>query len=525
MDSLATIDGMPALIVVGSIILIVIIGKIHRVYTNPISKLYVSNFFTPRSKEDAGVIESYQAPTLTSYRPGDEFSKWSGYRWWRTLTASNRISFQHSAHRKYGSVVRLSPTDVAVSDPMAIKQIFAVGSGFLKSKWYLDFTSDRDGDGVFSTVTPHLHQQRRRLLAIPMSDTMLRSTFEPEVRRVSRFCVQRMQEASKAESAFDVLRWWFLMATDTIGELTFGDSFHMLEYGRENQYIRDLRYGAPIAALSSAFPILATLLQRLPLGRLPGIWGSRQRSFMWARQSIRRYHNIIDTDPSNSVKETLFTKIWKSHEAGSISDEALSVEARFYLIAGTDTTANTLTYLIYELTQYPDWQQKVIHEVASLPRGFTSKDALTLPSLHNAITETLRLHGPIQSTLPRVVPTSGMTAAGHFLPSGTTVHAQAYSLHRNETIFPESETWNPSRWEKTTRDMTDMFLAWGAGSRICMGKNLAMMEMALAVAEFFRAFPRGVRLATEKGASGAGMEHMELPIAGPKGNSCWVASL
>lgn len=105
------------------------------------------------------------------------------------------------------------------------------------------------------------------------------------------------------------------------------------------------------------------------------------------------------------------------------------------IIAGTDTTGVTLTYLVWNVLQRPVIQQKLEEEVAALPADFKEKDLIELPWLNGVIEETLRLYGAAPSSLPRVVPKAGTVIAGVPIPAGTTVGTQAWTLHRDPKIW------------------------------------------------------------------------------------------
>ncbi|KAI3527868.1 cytochrome P450 [Colletotrichum abscissum] len=93
---------------------------------------------------------------------------------WQT-TIGRRMYYVHSLHEKYGTVVRISPYQVAISDPDGFVAIHRIGSGFLKSPWYEKFVGDSGvGIGVFATVDPVKHGVMRRLFSRAFSATSLR---------------------------------------------------------------------------------------------------------------------------------------------------------------------------------------------------------------------------------------------------------------------------------------------------------------------------------------------------------------
>lgn len=139
------------------------------------------------------------------------------------------------------------------------------------------------------------------------------------------------------------------------------------------------------------------------------------------------------------------TNIFTSHitadetQTNSISNDSMVVEATGLVGAGGGTTSVTLTYLVWAVLQDPLIQKKLENEVSTLPDDFTASDLEALPYMNAVIEETLRLYGPIPGALPRVVPESGLSIAGYFLPRGTVVCTQAYSMHRQSDVFPNPE--------------------------------------------------------------------------------------
>lgn len=83
---------------------------------------------------------------------------------------------------------------------------------------------------MFSTTDPNYHSSRRRLLASPISDSSL-SYLLPQISKRVEFTIQRISEEMESRGSADVFKWWLFMATDIIGELSFGESFKMLEAG------------------------------------------------------------------------------------------------------------------------------------------------------------------------------------------------------------------------------------------------------------------------------------------------------
>lgn len=127
-------------------------------------------------------------------------------------------------------MVRLTPTEVDFCSVTAAKAIHGFRNPFRKGKMYRRITM-AGMENVFSTTDPGFHARHRRLLSAPLSETSLKQFEKVVIQRVE-LALQKMREETISNCAADVLKWWLFMATDIIGELSFGESFRMLELGK-----------------------------------------------------------------------------------------------------------------------------------------------------------------------------------------------------------------------------------------------------------------------------------------------------
>lgn len=181
----------------------------------------------------------------------------------------------------------------------------------------------------------------------------------------------------------------------------------------------------------------------------------------------------------------------------------IASELMDHLVAGTETSAWTLAYLMQELCKRPNLQSSLRGELLSLCPPIlyplkahdnddsTTRDALpshrvidALPLLDAIVLETLRLHAPVAGSQPRVTPASNPQSPTPvlgcpYIPPGISVSAQAYSLHRNPEVFPDPERWKPERWldisKEKRAEMLRWFWAFGSGANMCLGNHLAML--------------------------------------------------
>ncbi|PWY94044.1 cytochrome P450 [Aspergillus sclerotioniger CBS 115572] len=460
------------------------------------------------------IVYREQRNSLSSV-PGPFLCKWTDIVVRCHSVIGNRPRYVHLLHQKYGPVVRVGPDAVDVAEIASAREIHRIGGGYLKSPRYR-LLKHEDAESLFNTTNPKFHSKHRKLLSSPLSDANLLSV-EPLIEARVRLAMQRMEEEMADRGVADVEKWFFFMATDIIGELTFGESFHMLELGKKNQYIKDLELTGMLAGIRASFPIVATLAAFLPLPFLREVNDSRARTVKCAIELINRYKQLLAADPIN-VKPTLFTKLYNAGKEG-LPDSEIRDDADDFIVAGSDTTAITLTYLTWAVCKAPAIRQALVAELAALPDQFSDKDLRDLPYMNQVIDETLRLYPAVPCDLHRIVPSQGATLGGHWVPGGSNVTTQLWSLHRDPDVFAHPERFDPSRWASPTKAMKDAFMPFGAGSRNCIGMHLARIELRLATAHFFRQFPIS-EVSIKEGMSDEDMKEVLYFLLSPKGKRC-----
>ena len=161
------------------------------------------------------------------------------------------------------------------------------------------------------------------------------------------------------------------------------------------------------------------------------------------------------------------------------------------VFAGSDTTAITLRTIFYHLLQDETIMDKLMAELKVLQSLDEStggmalpkwKDVYELPYLSAVVKEALRIHPAVGMTLERVVPSGGLTLDGTTLPKGTIVGCNAWTIHRDQTVFgAHPERFSPERWLNASAEqrasMERHLLSFGAGARTCIGKNISFLEI------------------------------------------------
>ena len=190
-------------------------------------------------------------------------------------------------------------------------------------------------------------------------------------------------------------------------------------------------------------------------------------------------------DPKSITDDTILN--WTVNNMGaSVNSVTAVVEAIVY-------------YVLKNPMIYARMRRELEPLVGKAPVAW--KDAQQLPYLDAIVQEAIRFHPPGGFTLERVVPQEGLILPdGRFLPGGTIVGMNAWVVNRNKTAFGfDAGIFNPERWLKGETEDDDTFearlsrmrnanLSWGGGKRMCLGKQIGLMEVFKIAASLFVTF-------------------------------------
>lgn len=137
------------------------------------------------------------------------------------------------------------------------------------------------------------------------------------------------------------------------------------------------------------------------------------------------------------------------------------------------------------VSSYKRLREEILQADAQDPS--LSYNPQNLKYLDAVIREGLRMGMSTPTRLPRIVPKVGWTYAGHYLPAGTMVGCQLYTLHFNPSVFPEPFAFKPERWlDGPSAGMQRDWIPFSLGLRACLARNLAQIELLLAIREVVR---------------------------------------
>ncbi len=247
------------------------------------------------------------------------------------------------------------------------------------------------------------------------------------------------------------------------------------------------------AVMSALHVVVAKAQQPLPI---PEAWptpGHRRLRHSMAVLDAAVDDVIATRRSGEPGTDTLWLLITALDE-GLASEREVRDEVVTLIVAGHETVAATLTWSWVLLAGHPEVERRVDTEVAALPdpgtRGWDAGVLERLPYTRAVVAECLRLYPPAwvitrRSLEPDVV-------GGFEVPPGATVILSPYAVQRDERWWPNADEFVPERFlgaispaETASGPLT--YFPFGAGPRLCIGRDLALMEAPMVIATLARA--------------------------------------
>ncbi|KAK8080401.1 hypothetical protein PG997_008219 [Apiospora hydei] len=375
-------------------------------------------------------------------------------------------------HVKYGSVVRISPNELAFCELQAWTDIYGHRQqGQKEFSKYLGFYRPirRKSSGSIMSAPRHDHAFLRRQLSHGFSDRSMRGQ-EPIIGSYVDLLIQRLrQHGGDGGKALNMREWLNWTTFDIIGDLGFGSSFGCLESSSYHPWVRTItRTVKDLGGIQLATWIVKS-----------GIWGSRSEHKKQVNAKLMQRIQL-DAGRSDLIQGLL-------RKQGSL----ISAAAATLIVAGSETTATLLSGAVFLLARNRDKLAILAREVRS---SFERDNKITLSSVSclsymlACLNECLRMYPPVAIGLPRVVPKGGAAVAGNFVPEGTIVGVWQWAINHDERFWADTWEFHPERFldnddPRYQDDLLEAMQPFSTGPRNCIGKNLAYAEMRLILAK------------------------------------------
>ena len=224
----------------------------------------------------------------------------------------------------------------------------------------------------------------------------------------------------------------------------------------------------------------------------------------WPTPGNRRFHRVmaslddlmygmIAQRRASGGRQDLLDMLLAARDADTgegMTDRQLRDEIITTFAAGHETTAITLTWTFYLLSQHREVLRRVQREVDEALGGRlpTLDDLPRMPYTLQVFEESMRLY-PSAPIVPRLT-RSDTVLGGYHVPAGSRVLVNLYNIHRHPDHWPDPERFEPARFAADARKAQHRFayLPFGAGPHLCIGKHFALMEAHLLLATLVQAY-------------------------------------
>ncbi|KAG0269390.1 hypothetical protein DFQ27_003718 [Actinomortierella ambigua] len=351
---------------------------------------------------------------------------------------------------------------------------------------------------LFSARDKDFHRARRRLVSPAFGLAYLR-TLEPIMQECIGLLIRKidatLQDPGSAngnahpQGHIDIYSLLNRLSFDIIGSSAFGQSFNLIE-NDTNPIIEQIAASLKRAWRQTFNPWMKYIIpvdysffnfavERVRARRALGEKGRRSDLLQYLLDAQAREIEEGNGPTGNEAEDI---------RTGKLTNKAIEIEAFVFLIAGSETTSTALTWALLYLVKHQDKLKRLREEIDGATSGNPSnqlpklEQVRKLPYLDAVLNESFRLRPVAATGIPREVP-EDREMLGYKIPKGTICLAQIRQLHSDPLFFPKPDEFIPERWipsESPFPPIQDFtFYPFSAGTRNCVGKNFAMMELRL----------------------------------------------
>ncbi|KAJ3321561.1 hypothetical protein HDV06_004097 [Boothiomyces sp. JEL0866] len=394
--------------------------------------------------------------------------------------------------QEYGPVVKLftfATEQRLVSDPTDAEVVARESEYFTKEiRFPFSVTKSLGGDGLFTSSTSDPHWELAHKLLMPTFSPKAIKNYTNEIFNITIALKKIFDTFAKDGTHVPLNHHMTNVTFESIGRVGFGYSFHVLDSpdAKSHPFLEAMGYCLGELINRMLTPDFVKAMP-LPSNR------KFNNSIALMRKTVDEVISARKSKPKSEKdnKDLLDFMLTAADEHGEkMPDGLIRDQVITFLIAGHDTTSNTLTWAIWLLHQNPNWLKKVQDEVDSLNWSLETPELMDISKLNvveRVLKETLRMHPPVQR-ITKVCKKDTVLPSGYFVPGNTNCAISANALHNNPDVYPEPQTFNPDRWlpEEESKRSPFSWLPFSIGARGCIGRQFAMLEAKIVLATIVR---------------------------------------
>lgn len=399
-------------------------------------------------------------------------------------------------HEKHGPLIRITPHEVHIQDSSFYDVLFATNRPAMTRK----DLAHRFGapKSTFTTSDHALHRLRRSALN-PFFSKRAISERAQNIQKQMDFVCQRLQtEFQNTDRILVVNEMWGCWTTDIITEYCFERRYDFIyEPNFKASFVKSFVDLLEAVHWITQFPWLTTMMNWTPDAVVGWIDPGMKNVTKYRNEMLAQVSEALKNSDEKEKPDTIIASIIQSDIPRSqVTKERLQHEAMSLVGAGLETTMRTLTLSFYHIVDNPSTYHRLREEIFAAipdPEKIPPWAVLQqLPFLTACIEESLRLSYGVLQRIPRIHD-HDITYGNFVIPKGTIISMNTYDVSHDETIFPNSFEYRPERWLGNPRSpdgrrLSRYMVAFGRGTRSCVGMQLAYAELFIGLATLFRRF-------------------------------------
>jgi cytochrome P450 len=404
--------------------------------------------------------------------------------------ARDPFRFLSACEAAYGDVVgfRMGPMDTyLLTDPADVERVLvSEAERFGKPAFQDDALGDLLGKGLL--LSEGQQWEKQRSLANPAFSMGRLTEFADDIVAHS----DAMLDGWAAGDVVDVEREMTDVTLAVIADLMLGTDL-------SDERVRTIRDALePLGARFEPDPLRFAAPAWVPMPG-DGEYTAAVETMERVIEDIVADRRGSEGDPETGAgPDDLLSVLLRAQARGEQTDTELRDEVMTMLLAGHDTTALTLTYTWYLLSEHPEAERRVHAEIERVVDGRpTMGDVREFDYVENVVKEAMRLYPPVYTMFREA--REPIDFDGYRVPEGASVMLSQWAMHRSERHWENPDAFDPERWERSVERPDFAYFPFGGGPRHCIGKHLAMLEAQLIVARTASRFALDYTRADEPG--------------------------
>ncbi|KAK9122626.1 hypothetical protein Sjap_012228 [Stephania japonica] len=398
---------------------------------------------------------------------------------------------------------------VSTANPLVVEYILKTNfHNYPKGPRFTSYLHDFLGQGIFNSDS-HLWKLQRKTASFEFNTKSLRNFAAENVKfELQSRLLPLLHNSAHTNTPIDLQDLLERFAFDNVCKLAFNVDPKCLSSLSLSSQHDEKNHSVVGADFMQAFEDAATLSAGRFMYALPNLWRLKKRfnigSESRLKESIKTVHEFADRiirsrlasrDGSGLGSDLLSRFITSGHD----SPELLRDIVISFILAGRDTTSSALSWFFWVLASRPDVERSVVEELGEIRvrngkrvgAAYSLEELREMNYLHAAITESMRLYPPVPVDEKECLE-EDVLPDGTFVGKGWFVSYNTYAIGRMESVWgKDCKEFVPERWlENGTFQAQNAFRypIFHAGPRICLGKDMAYIQMKAIAASVIEQF-------------------------------------